>query len=70
MEELHCRFLGVTVGDETVEDEVAAAAGSLAGGDGFMNLTAAEGGRVHFLMVLEWSLLEEARIFEVVWLAV
>ena len=35
MEELCCHFLGVTVGEESVEDEVVAA-GSLAGGDGFM----------------------------------
>ena len=29
MEELLCRFLGVVVGDETVDDEVAAASGGL-----------------------------------------
>ena len=34
MEELCCRFLGVVVGDETIDDEVAAA-GSLVGGEGF-----------------------------------
>ena len=38
MDELRCRFLGVAMGDETVDDEVAAAAagGSFAGGDGFI----------------------------------
>ena len=38
MDELRCRFLGVAVANETVDDDevAAAAAGSLTGGDGFM----------------------------------
>ena len=66
MEELHCRFLGVTVRDEVA---AAAADGSLADGEGFAGgeSNGSGSGWVPFLGVVSMlSKLEEAWIFEVV----
>ena len=59
MEELHCHFLGVVEGDETV-DEVAGGEG-LAGG-----ASNGSGGSLFLVVFSMLSWLEEAWVFEVV----